>query len=147
MSLSQRIGLVVAVILTVVLGGMMTIVLGRVESAAWESAQHQVAEARQIFIGSVSAGMAQGITDVSMYLAKARQLDDFKEVQLTASNAVRPGSESSLDSVQVEALRTKQGSVHEEHLHGETIAWWSRSWRSRSACNAIRCRWAIRLRL
>jgi methyl-accepting chemotaxis protein len=121
MSISKRIGAIVAAVLTAVLLAMFVILRMTQEANMMDRARESVHQSGEVLVRSITAAMGQGVTEVKPILDKMTGLVDLRELRVTPSNAIKAGGEASMDSTERRAMASKTGLTHEESVNGEPI--------------------------
>ena len=122
MSISKTIGVILAGVLVVTLGCMVTVMIvtaqrgtERMDSAAGQDIEGVLSD-------SLEFTMAEGVTNVKPLLAKLAAQPGLAEVRVTATSAVRKGAESDMDALEREAMKTLEDRDLLETFKGKPVA-------------------------
>ena len=121
MSISKRIGAIVAAVLTTVLLAMFVILRMTQEATMMDRARESVHQSGEVLVRSITAAMGQGVTDVIPILDKMTGLPDLRELRVLPAGAIKAGGEALMDSMELRALQTKTGIASEESFKGEPV--------------------------
>jgi methyl-accepting chemotaxis protein len=121
MSISKRIGMIVAAVLTVVLLAMFVILRMTQEANMLAKARDSVHQSGEILSRSITSAMGQGVTEVVPLIDKMKGVQDLREVRVLPANVIKGGGEAAMDSVERRVLSTMQGYVQEESFKGEPV--------------------------
>jgi methyl-accepting chemotaxis protein len=121
MSISKRIGAIVAAVLTAVLLVMFVILRMTQEATMMDRARESVHRSGEVLVRSITAAMGQGLTEVKPILDKMTGLSDLRELRVLPASSIKPGGEALMDSIELRALQTRAGSANEEDFKGESV--------------------------
>jgi methyl-accepting chemotaxis protein len=117
-SLSRLIGSVVAAVLALTIGGMLTALLVISENRSNESAENDVREFNQLIVNSVSFSMAEGVSEFSPLIERINQSEMISEIRITATNRITDGSEAKMDETERRSVQSRQPQFFTEEFHG-----------------------------
>ena len=121
MSISKRISLIVAAVLTVVLLAMFIVLRMTQEANMMAKARDSVHQSGEVLVRSITSAMGQGVTEVKPLLDKMEGVEDLRELRVLPAEVIKQGGEAAMDSIERMVMRTQKGFVREEDFKGEPI--------------------------
>ena len=116
MSISKRISLIVAAVLTVVLLAMFIVLRMTQEANMMAKARDSVHQSGEVLVRSITSAMGQGVTEVKPLLDKMEGIEDLRELRVLPAEVIKQGGEAAMDSIERMVMRTQKGFVHEEEF-------------------------------
>jgi methyl-accepting chemotaxis protein len=121
MSVSKRVGAIVAVVLTVSLLVMFGILRTTEESHAFVTIEDQIAQQKELLVKSITFAMGQGVTDVRPFIETVSKGKNLRDLRILPANIIKAGGEDKMDGAEKKVLSTKQAVVAEESFNGEPV--------------------------
>jgi len=120
-SISKQIGLIISVTLLISLFLMMTFLLWMDTKAKVDLTKNDVIAMSEMLIKSVNFAMAEGISDISPYIKKVKEIKNLSELRITPTNIIKDGSEKKLDEKELQVLTSKQPMNYLDAYNGMEV--------------------------
>lgn len=121
LSISKRIGLILAVTMFVCLGLMLFILLLNEENNKSKITEESVNELTKVIKESLIFSMNEGVSDVSPFIERSSKIKNLSQLRVTPTNIISDGSEKKLDAVEREILRSKKRYESQEDFEGQPV--------------------------
>jgi len=120
-SISQKGGAIVALSLLVTLSIMLLILLNQERKSTVESTREDITSLAEMISLSANFSMSQGLTDIKPFVEKFKGLDNFTELRLLPTDKIKAGSESQMDKIELDVLKSKQINSFTEEFNGKEV--------------------------
>ena len=121
MSISKRIGAIVAAVLTAVLLAMFVILRMTQEATMMERARESVHQSGEVLMRSITAAMGQGLTEVKPILDQMTGLRDLRELRVLPAGSIKENGDTAMDTTELRALHSKMEIAFQETFNGEPV--------------------------
>jgi methyl-accepting chemotaxis protein len=107
MSISRTIGIILAGVLTLILGVMFTMLLLSTQGTMQRMDARSAEDLDSVVADSLVYAMGEGVTDVKPLVTKLQGKGNIVEMRVTPTGAIRKGSEKDMDDLEREVMRTR----------------------------------------
>jgi len=121
LTLSGKMGAIVAITLTVTLTIMVTIVITKDTSVKKRKAQDSVEDISNTLKVSLEFAMGEGLTEIQPFIEKSAKIAHVKELRVIPVNNIIAGSEDKMDGEEKKAIKIKEPVFYEENFKGEDV--------------------------
>ena len=121
MSISKTIGVILAGVLVVTLGLLLTVLVVSSQRTASRTDALAGADIEHAISDSLVFAMAEGITNVEPYLAELQGVGSIAEVTVKPTSAVRKGGEDTMDALEREVLKDRAHRSTEETFKDKPV--------------------------
>lgn len=117
--ISKKIGLLVALTLSLILGIFVFVLIEEFEDTLLQAQTRNLEKFNSLLIKSMTFAMNSGASDLSAYLADVEKIDQVTELRVTPAELIRPGAMKALDGLERQVYESGQTVVFEEQFAGE----------------------------
>ena len=121
LTISKRMGLIVAGSLILILSVMLIFLLNNTESREKSKVKESVDEISDVVSQSIIFSMEQGINEIQPFIDQTKQIKDVKELRIIPSDKITKGSENLMDSNERTAISSHQPELYEEVFKNEQV--------------------------
>ncbi|MFO7445554.1 MAG: methyl-accepting chemotaxis protein [Ignavibacteriaceae bacterium] len=121
LSISRKMGIIVAATLGVTLSIMIFVLLTKEEKTKTDKAKQSVSELSDAITQSIIYAMGEGVTDIQPFIERSKKIKNIKELRIISTDKITAGSEASMDSREKAAIVSKRTEFLEEEFEGEEV--------------------------
>jgi methyl-accepting chemotaxis protein len=121
MSLSRTIGVILVAVLTACLGVMFAVLLFSTQATMARMNSNAADDLDRVIRDSLIYAMGEGVTDVKPLVSKLQGRGDIVEMRVVPTDAVRKGSEQSMDEVERDVMKTLKARSISETFHDTPV--------------------------
>ena len=120
-SISKRIGLILAISMFAFIGSMLFVLLIHEENQKSKITETSILQLTQTINQSLAFCMNEGISDVGSFIERSRKIKNLIELRVIPVNSIVAGSESKMDAVEKNVLKTKAMYSNEEGFSNQPV--------------------------
>jgi methyl-accepting chemotaxis protein len=120
-TISRKMGTIVAVTLTVTLTLMVTVLLTTETTAKKEKARDSVSNMSDALKTSLEFAMGEGLTEIGPFIERSGKINHVKELRVLPVNSIKEGSEAKMDAIEKTVIKEKKSNFYEEIFNGEEV--------------------------
>ena len=120
-SISKRIGLILAITMLACLGSMLFVLILQEENQKSEITKDSVSEISDAIKESLVFSMSEGIQDVAPFIERSQKIANVVELRVTPTNIVESGSEDKMDSYEKDVVKSREAFSTEEDFKDEPV--------------------------
>ena len=120
-SISNRIGIILAISMLLFIGAMLFILIIQEENHKNEITHAGVSQLAQTINQSLEFSMNEGVTDVDPFIEKSKKIKNVSELRVIPVNSIVAGSENLMDKVEKDVLNSKTKYNNEEEFNNEPV--------------------------
>ncbi len=121
MSISRKIGMIVAGSLVVVLGLSLLLLLNRSTKRIVLDAEENVRELKDILVNSTVFSMGEGITSIDPFIKMLKENPKIREIRLIPANSIRENSQNQMDANESEVFQSAEPHFFSEDYLNEPV--------------------------
>lgn len=121
LSISKRVGLILAITMLACLGSMLFVLLLQQENQKSKITEESVSQLGETIKQSLVFSMNEGISDVSPFIERSRKINNLSELRVIPTNIITAGSEDNMDTVEKEVMKNKTIFKAEEEFNNEPV--------------------------
>ncbi|MEJ2635083.1 MAG: methyl-accepting chemotaxis protein [Calditrichia bacterium] len=121
MSISRKIGMIVAGSLVVVLGLSLLLLLNRSTKRIVLDAEENVRELKNILVNSTVFSMGEGITSIDPFIKMLKENPKIREIRLIPANSIRENSQNQMDADESEVFQSAEPHFFSEDYLNEPV--------------------------
>ena len=120
-TIAKKAGLLIIGVMSATLATTFIILMSSTSKQTNTTTQLFLDDIEQSLIHSLKFAMGQGITDVTPFVTKMKQIKNLRELEVLPRNSIRSNSEEQMDAVERTVLSTRQPQAFREIYQNEAV--------------------------
>jgi methyl-accepting chemotaxis protein len=120
-TIAKKVGVLICGVLSFTLIVTFVVLFNSMDTQIQDYTQLSLDDLDKTIMRSLTFAMGQGLTDVSPFVQKVKQMENLRDLSIFPKNRIKANSEEKMDAIEREVLRTNTGKVFREIFHDEPV--------------------------
>jgi methyl-accepting chemotaxis protein len=120
-TIAKKVGFLISGVLSVTLIVTFLVLLNSMEKQSQDYTQIYLDDLEKTLMHSLTFAMSQGLTDVTPFVQKVKQIDNLRDLTILPINRIKAKSEERMDAIEREVLRLEKGKNYREIFKDEPV--------------------------